>query len=135
MKIVLFFSIITNYDNNACLVSASYRCDLPSTMNWDHIVVETDMNICNNNPAALFHFDRHTGRLVHHCSGYQVCPLSPYGDGARVVIDKNGCNWYQDINAYWHAWRRNFRELSDIYNNLKNYIQKSKISYSVLLII
>eukprot|EP00111_Clytia_hemisphaerica_P006307 TCONS_00018257-protein len=108
-------SIITNYDNNMCLVSKYYRCNLPTDSVWEHIVVETDMTVCNENPAALFHFDRDTGRLVHHCSGYQVCPLHPFGSTSWVGIVKTGCNWYQDINDYFHTWRRNF--LGYLYSN------------------
>uniref|UniRef100_A0A7M5WQB2 PA14 domain-containing protein n=1 Tax=Clytia hemisphaerica TaxID=252671 RepID=A0A7M5WQB2_9CNID len=96
-------TIITNNDQNKCLVPSVVTCDF--VHDSYSLKVETDWNICTTHRAALFNYDHRTGRLHHHCTGYPVCAdYSTYW----VQIYKNGCQYYPDIENFWHTWRRGF---------------------------
>ncbi|XP_066933955.1 uncharacterized protein [Clytia hemisphaerica] len=101
-------TIITNHDQTACLMSSSRHCEFDAGYNNYNVRIETDMTICNSHRAAIFHFDRRIGRLVHHCTGY---PVGHQASDGLMKIYKTGypSDMLQNIDYYLTAWRRDFR--------------------------
>jgi len=69
------------------------------------VQVETSSTICNS-IVAYWSYDVYTGRLVHHCSGKMLCPVTSLAENSALIFS-NSC-WNQDIDGWYHAFFRDY---------------------------